>query len=119
MSKLVCTPDPCPVILDSSCVFYEGPNLVCVGINTNTTIEQALQKINQMLCDGISGDKNFVFNQAVPSTTWYIVHNLNKFPSVTVVNINNVTMYGDVKYINENELQIDFSAGFSGKAYIN
>jgi hypothetical protein len=57
MSKLICTPDACPIILDSSCVFYEGPNLVCIGVNTNTTIEQALQKINDVLCNGtgISG----------------------------------------------------------------
>jgi hypothetical protein len=64
-------------------------------------------------------DKSYTHIQGVASSTWSIIHSLNKFPSVTVVNINNVVMYGDVKYINENELQIDFSAGFSGKAYIN
>lgn len=69
--------------------------------------------------DPNAGDKNFVFTQSVPSTTWNIIHNLNKYPSVSVVNINNVAMYGEITYINENELNIDFSAGFSGKAYIN
>lgn len=64
-------------------------------------------------------DKNHVFTQATPSVLWIINHNLNKFPSVTVVNINNVTMYGEVTYVNENNLQIEFSAGFSGKAYLN
>jgi hypothetical protein len=66
-----------------------------------------------------AGDKNFVYTQSVPSTLWTITHNLDKFPSVSVVNINNVTMYGNVVYLNENELQIEFSAGFSGKAYMN
>ena len=65
------------------------------------------------------GDKNFVYTQSVPSTLWTITHNLEKFPSVSVVNINNITMYGNVIYLNENELQIEFSAGFSGKAYMN
>jgi hypothetical protein len=65
------------------------------------------------------GDKNFVYTQSVPSPLWTITHNLEKFPSVSVVNINNVTMYGNVIYLNENELQIEFSAGFSGKAYMN
>jgi hypothetical protein len=71
------------------------------------------------LKDSSVSDKSYTHIQGVASSTWSITHSLNKFPSVTVVNINNVVMYGDVKYINENELQIDFSAGFSGKAYIN
>ena len=65
------------------------------------------------------GDKNFVYTQSVPSTLWTITHNLEKFPSVSVVNINNITMYGNVIYLNENELQIEFSAGDSVKAYMN
>lgn len=65
------------------------------------------------------GDKNYVHLQAVPSATWNIQHNLNKYPSVTSVNNNNIKMYGDVTYIDENNLTISFSAGFSGKAYIN
>lgn len=65
------------------------------------------------------GDKTFVYTQSVASDLWEIEHNLDKFPSVSVVNINNVTMYGEVIYIDENNLQIEFSAGFSGKAYMN
>lgn len=64
-------------------------------------------------------DKNYVYVQSVPSVLWSIQHNLNKFPSVTVVNINNVAMYGEIIYIDQNNLQIAFSAGFSGKAYMN
>jgi hypothetical protein len=64
-------------------------------------------------------DKTFVFTQSVPSTTWLIQHNLDKFPSVSVVNINNVQMYGNVIYTDLNNLIVEFSAGFSGKAYIN
>lgn len=69
--------------------------------------------------DPDDGDKTFVYTQAVPSILWTIEHNLDKYPSVSVVNINNVTMYGQVTYIDENNLQIEFSAGFSGKAYMN
>jgi len=67
----------------------------------------------------VEGDKNFVFIQSVPSTVWNIEHNLNKFPSVSVVNINNIVMFGDVTYVDLNNLTIEFSAGFSGKAYMN
>jgi hypothetical protein len=68
---------------------------------------------------GVGTDKNYVYTQAVPSTVWNITHNLNKLPSVTVVNINNVTVYGEVIYVDLNNLRIEFSAGFSGKAYMN
>ena len=66
-----------------------------------------------------SNDKTFVFNQAVPSVTWTITHNLNKFPSVTSVNINNIEVKGEIEYTDLNNLTITFSAGFSGKAYLN
>jgi hypothetical protein len=66
-----------------------------------------------------SGDKNFIFVQAVPSATWTVVHNLNKYPSVTVINNNNFVLYGEVEYIDINTLTITFSGGFSGKAYLN
>lgn len=67
----------------------------------------------------IEGDKNYVYTQAVPGTEWTINHNLNKFPSVSVVNNNNVLLYGEVTYTDLNNLTINFSAGFAGKAYLN
>jgi len=36
----------CPDIIDSSCVFYTGQNLLYTGINTNDTIQTSLQKID-------------------------------------------------------------------------
>lgn len=68
---------------------------------------------------GITGDKNFVFNQNVASNIWEVNHNLNKFPSVTVVDSGKNIVIGEVLYINENYLQISFSSPFSGTAYLN
>ena len=65
------------------------------------------------------GVPTFVFTQGVPATTWSIQHNLGKFPSVSVVNNNNTIMYGNTTYTDNNNLTINFSAGFSGKAYLN
>ena len=65
------------------------------------------------------GTPTFIFNQAVASTQWNIQHNLGKFPSVSVINNNNVVINGEVKYIDNNNIQLNFSAGFSGKAYLN
>ena len=69
--------------------------------------------------DSGGGDKNFVFTQNVSSATWTIQHNLNKFPSVTSVNINDFQMYGEVEFIDLNNLTITFTGASSGKAFIN
>jgi hypothetical protein len=70
-----------------------------------------------------SQDKTFVFTQGVAATTWTIQHNLGKFPSVGVVDTINVAngqiYYGDVKYIDSNNLTVTFASAFSGKAYLN
>ena len=65
------------------------------------------------------GAPTFVFTQGTPATTWNIQHNLGKFPSVSVINNNNIVINGEVTYVDNNNVQINFSAGFTGKAYLN
>ena len=65
------------------------------------------------------GTPTFVFTQGVAATTWNITHNLGKFPSVSVINNNNIVINGEVTYVDNNNVQLNFSAGFSGKAYLN
>ena len=65
------------------------------------------------------GAPTFVFTQGAPATVWNIQHNLGKFPSVSVINNNNVVINGEVTYIDNNNVQLNFSAGFTGKAYLN
>lgn len=74
---------------------------------------------NEITIASLNDDANFVFTQGIPSATWNITHNLDKFPSVSVADTANQLMYGDTEYINENSLTITFSAPFSGKAYLN
>ena len=65
------------------------------------------------------GDKNFVFTQAIPAMEWTIEHNLEKYPSVSVVDPNNNNIYGDVTYLSTSLLKISFTALTSGIAYLN
>ena len=74
---------------------------------------------NEITIASLNDDANFVFTQGIPSATWNITHNLDKFPSVSVADTANQLMYGDTEYINENSLTITFSAPFSGEAYLN
>jgi hypothetical protein len=64
-------------------------------------------------------DKNFVYTQAVPSASWTVTHNLNKFPSVSVVDTANTQIFTIAEYIDTNTLILTFSAAFAGKAYMN
>lgn len=64
-------------------------------------------------------DKFFTHSQQVASSQWNIEHNLNKFPSVAVVDSANNWVMGEIQYINSNNLIIFFTAPFSGKAYLN
>lgn len=71
------------------------------------------------ILDSIQSDKSYIHKQSSASTTWHIVHNLNKYPSVTVVDSAKTVMVGEIVYIDMNSLDIKFSSPFSGKAYMN
>lgn len=64
-------------------------------------------------------DKNYVHIQDASSGTWVVTHNLNKYPSVSVVDSAGSTVVGYVFYDTLNQVTITFSAPFSGKAFFN
>ena len=64
-------------------------------------------------------DKTFVFVQSAASAVWNIQHDLNKYPSATMVLSTGQVGMGDVTYIDENNLTITFAGAESGKAFIN
>lgn len=64
-------------------------------------------------------DKNFVFDMAIASDLWTIEHNLDKYPSVSVVDSGGNIVCGIVHYIDKNSLTIEFNGAFTGKAYLN
>ena len=49
--NVICSTGECPVILDAQCVFYEGANLVCTGVNTNDSLQVVIEKFNEKICD--------------------------------------------------------------------
>ena len=55
----------------------------------------------------------------VASPKWTITHNLGKFPAVTVVDLENNVVIGDVDYLSTNIIQITFSIPFNGCAFLN
>lgn len=60
-----CAAIPCPVILNSTCVFYEGNTLVYTGINSGDNLQTALQKIDAKFEDAGLG---YVFVNGIIQT---------------------------------------------------
>jgi|TARA_R110000744_G_scaffold152260_2_gene266246 hypothetical protein len=80
------------------------------GIVTSRTTSQLLVDI------GIS---TYTHDQGIPSATWTVVHNLGKYPAVSVVDTGGTVVVGEITYISNNEIEILFQAAFGGKAYLN
>ncbi len=68
---------------------------------------------------GTSGDKSYVHVQGLAATTWNIVHNLGKFPSITVIDSANTEVECEVEFVDPNNVIVRVSAAFSGRAYCN
>ena len=74
--------------------------------------------------NALKGTPTYTHNQSAASATWTITHNLNKFPSVTVIDSGDSVVQGEILYNSANQLTLTFYAGgstsaFSGKAYLN
>ena len=66
-----------------------------------------------------SNDRYFLHDQAIPEMDWVVQHNLNKYPSVSIVDSSGDQVEGEVHYDGINALHVKFSAPFAGRAYIN
>ena len=89
-----------------------------------TTTEQEIathtEQITELTEEVIKGaDKNFIFKQQSASDTWTVVHNLGKYPSITVVDSAGTVVTGEIVLQTTEQAVISFNGAFSGKAYCN
>ena len=89
--------------------------------------------------DGKSGAQGQVLKSTVTGTEWGAVNSttevipfqnvavvtadhtgaLGTFPSVTVVNPNNIVIFGEVEYITTTQITITFTSAQTGNVYLN
>ena len=93
-------------------------NITSIGGNGNLT-ELLYYDFAIFTPSALAVDKNFVFPQNEASATWTVQHNLDKFPSCTMVLSTGQQGFGDVTFIDKNNLTITFASAETGKAYIN
>ena len=63
--------------------------------------------------------KTYVHSQGEASAEWIIEHNMNNYPSVTIVNSAEEVVIGNITYITANKIKIEFKSAFKGKAFLN
>lgn len=81
-----------------------------------TTIKVAERSV---LNSNYDGDKYYEYEWRKPVTAIKINHNLNKKPSVTVIDTAGNEIIGDVDYVDQDNLTLKFSAAVRGTAYLN
>lgn len=77
---------------------------------------------NTITVDGgavVPEDRTYVHNQITPESLWNISHQLNGYPSVTIVDSSNSVVYGDISYIDMNHVQLNVTSEFAGRAFLN
>lgn len=66
-----------------------------------------------------TGDKHYTYEQSVASDTWTVAHNLDKYPTINVFDSAGTEVFGNVEYVDLNNVVLTFSGAFSGKAIFN
>jgi hypothetical protein len=115
---------PFSLNIASNTAFIISNGTTTDSIVTGETL--TFESANSGLAIAVSNNKltftaklGYVFTQSTPATVWTINHDLNKFPSVSIVDSANDEVIGEVRYASATQIIITFSAAFSGKAFLN
>ena len=93
-------------------VYEDTPNQVVVNQDAPNQVVVKFSGI------GSSNTRRYVHTQGTASTTWTITHTLGGKPSVTIVDSADTHVFGEVQYLSNSQVQVNFSAAFSGTAYL-
>jgi len=117
----------CDDIAETECSTTEIVIEVCEGPHIESQLIPVAGPPGEQGPRGEKGDPGrdgrdiepFIFAQQVPSATWQVTHNLNRYPSVTVVDSGDSVVMGEITYLSLDVVRIQFSAAFSGRAFFN
>jgi hypothetical protein len=69
--------------------------------------------------DSSGADKTYIHTQASSITTWTVSHNLNKYPTVAVVDTSQNVVMADIHYVDANQLLVSLGSAGTGYVYCN
>jgi hypothetical protein len=90
-----------------------------VGDGLATKTYSAVSVADYLFGTGRFAASTYTHTQGVASTTWTITHNLQRHPSVSIVDTGGNIIYGHTQYVDDNQITLTFSSAFTGKAYLN
>lgn len=96
-----------PTLLNIITIKYLGGTDIKITYNRNITQED------------VTGDKHYTHLQGPPSNTWSFTHNLNKKPSVTIIDSAGNMVVGSLTYVDLNNITLQFASPISGEAICN
>ncbi len=98
------------------------------GINGDFYLDTATQRLYGPKASGVwstgsyiqlaSQTNRHVHTQSSVSATWTINHSLGGRPSVSIVDSAGTVVIGEVTYVSDSQVVVNFSAPFSGYAYL-
>jgi N-acetylneuraminic acid mutarotase len=101
---------------------FDGTTLDPINRGETVTFESSNAGLSIVVTDNkltFTAKTGYVHTQTIAAAVWTIVHNLGKYPSVSIVDSANDEVIGEVNYTNVNQVVVTFSAAFSGKAFLN
>mgnify|MGYP003624649924 FL=1 len=111
-NKSVMSTDEVGVFIEPLAIINTKASMACPPNPSNVcTIEDIANLRNS------AGTYSQCFDSAI--ATWVITHNLGKFPSVTIVDVNNEIVIGDIDYTSSNIVTVTFNNPFAGCAFLN
>jgi len=87
--------------------------------NSNATKTTNIDDLVSYFAENAEFAGTFIYEQVTPASTWVITHNLDKYPSVTIIDNYNRQFEGHVEYKDNNTIIVTLSAPTKGKAYLN
>ncbi len=89
------------------------------GPVSTVVVETKVSSIDVKGYVSAKGDAHYTHTQSTPEAVWTVTHNLNKKPSVVVVDSADTVVMGEIEYLTTNSVRLTFVGAFSGKAYFN
>jgi hypothetical protein len=97
------------------------PNNVIINEDTANRVivnQDAPNQVVVRLSANGGNTRRLVYSQPVASDTWLITHSLGGRPSITVVDTADTVVIGEVTYISDSQIRVEFTSAFSGFAYL-
>ena len=97
------------------------PNNIIINEDVANTViinQDAANQVVVRLGGSAGNTRRHVHTQSSASVLWTITHSLGGKPSVMVVDTADTVVIGEVKYVSSSQITVEFTAAFSGYAYL-